>query len=167
MNGSAQNSHKPWSFKVNDTDVSLPLDGSISLLTALRHDLDLKGTRIGCGEGNCGACTVLLDGRPIQSCTTPLWSVEHRHVTTIENLPPRDAGIDVPSIFLAEQAAQCGYCINGIIMTVTGMLRQTPPVSRREIIAALDERHLCRCGAHVRILRAIDRAIAERGARQP
>ncbi len=148
-----------WAFKVNGTDVQVAVGGGTSLLTALRHDLDLKGTRIGCTEGNCGACTVLVDGLPVQSCTTPLWSVKDRSVRTIESL----GADDLPATFLAEQAAQCGYCINGIIMTVTGLLARTPPASRSEIVAALDERHLCRCGAHVRILRAVDRAIADRG----
>lgn len=149
-----------WTFNVNGTDVQVAVAGDTSLLSALRHDLDLRGTRIGCAEGNCGACTVLVDGLPVQSCTTPLWSVQNHSVRTIESLGAND----LPTTFLAEQAAQCGYCINGIIMTVTGLLARTPPASRSEIVAALDERHLCRCGAHVRILRAVDRAIAERGA---
>ena len=148
-----------WTFKVNGADVQVAA-GDSSLLSALRHDLDLKGTRIGCTEGNCGACTVLVDGQPVQSCTTPLWSVQDHSIRTIESLDTDD----LPSVFLAEQAAQCGYCINGIIMTVTGLLARTPPASRSEIVAALDERHLCRCGSQVRILRAVDRAIAERGA---
>lgn len=158
-NGDHQNS-ETWTFKVNGIDVHVAVSGETSLLSALRHDLDLKGTRIGCGEGNCGACTVLIDGLPVQSCTTPLWSVNYHSVKTIEGL---DAD-DLPSVFLAEQAAQCGYCINGIIMTVTGMLARTPPASRSDIVAMLDERHLCRCGSQVRILRAVDRAIAQRGA---
>jgi nicotinate dehydrogenase subunit A len=163
MSGSDQTGDKAWAFKVNGTDVCLTLDGNASLLTALRQDLDLKGTRVGCAEGQCGACTVLVDGMPVQSCTTPLWSVKDRQVETIEGL---DAYNELSSIFLTEQAAQCGYCINGIIMTVSGLLARTPPASRGEIVAALDERHLCRCGSQVRILRAVDRAIAERGVRQ-
>jgi aerobic-type carbon monoxide dehydrogenase small subunit (CoxS/CutS family) len=163
MSGSDQTGDITLAFKVNGTDVRLTCDENTTLLTALRNDLDLKGTRVGCVEGQCGACTVLVDGMPVQSCTTPLWSVKDRHIETIEGLGA-DNGLS--SIFLAEQAAQCGYCINGIIMTVSGLLARTPAASRGEIIAALDERHLCRCGSQVRILRAVDRAIAERGVRQ-
>jgi nicotinate dehydrogenase subunit A len=154
-------------FTVNGRDVEIhaPEDGS--LLMALRHDLGLKGTRIGCGEGNCGACTVQIDGLAVQSCTTPLWAAKGRRVQTIEGLANDRASQPLQSIFLSEQAAQCGYCINGIIMTVAAMLRRNPPADRGEIIAALDERHLCRCGSQVRILRAVDRAIAERKGRRP
>jgi nicotinate dehydrogenase subunit A len=163
MSGSEANDEAAWTFKVNGADVRLCVTGETSLLNALRHDLDLKGTRIGCAEGYCGACTVLVDGMPVQSCTTPLWSVRDRNVQTIEGLGSDEISGDIPSIFLAEQAAQCGYCINGIIMTVTGMLARTPPANRNDIVAVLDERHLCRCGSQLRILRAVDRAIAERG----
>jgi nicotinate dehydrogenase subunit A len=153
-----------WAFIVNCTDVRVTVDGDTSLLTALRHDLGLKGTRIGCADGNCGACTVMIDGMPAQSCTTPLWAVEGRAVQTIEGVVSDGRTGDLPSNFLTEQAAQCGYCINGIIMTVSGMLARTPPASRAQIVAMLDERHLCRCGTQVRILRAVDRAIAEHTA---
>jgi nicotinate dehydrogenase subunit A len=149
-------------FTVNDRDVAIRVPEDTPLLMALRHDLELKGTRIGCGEGNCGACTVLIDGLPVQSCTTPLWAAKNHRVQTIEGLGDDHAARQVQSIFLAEQAAQCGYCINGIIMTVAAMLTRDPPADRSEIVAALDERHLCRCGSQVRILRAVDRAIAER-----
>jgi nicotinate dehydrogenase subunit A len=149
-------------FTVNDRDVEIRAPENISLLTALRCDLDLKATRIGCGEGHCGACTVWLDGLPVQSCDTPLWAVKNRRVRTIEGLANDRAAQQLRSIFLSEQAAQCGYCINGIIMTVAAMLARDVPVDRGQIIAALDERHLCRCGSQLRILRAVDRAIAER-----
>ncbi|MDB5656490.1 MAG: (2Fe-2S)-binding protein [Tardiphaga sp.] len=152
---------KTWCLNVNGTAVSVTAAADLSLLMALREDLNLKGTRIGCAEGNCGACTVLLDGRPIQSCTTPLDMVANRHVITIEGLTSDGAPGRLQRTFLDEQAAQCGYCINGIIMTVTGLLGRTPPADRHEIVNALDERHLCRCGAQGRILRAIDRAIAD------
>ena len=165
MTSSAQSDDAITAFTINGRDVEIraPEDGS--LLMALRHDLGLKGTRIGCGEGNCGACTVLLDGLPVQSCTTPLWAAKHHRVQTIEGLANSPSGRQLPSIFLSEQAAQCGYCINGIIMTVAGMLARDPPADRDQIVAALDERHLCRCGSQVRILRAIDRAISERKGR--
>lgn len=151
---------KTWTFNVNGAAVSVTAAEDLSLLLALRQDLDLKGTRVGCAQGNCGACTVLLDGQPIQSCTTPIYTVADRNILTVEGLARGGAPGALQQDFLDEQAAQCGYCINGIIMTVTGMLGRTPPASRHEIVEALDERHLCRCGAQGRILRAIDRAIA-------
>src|SRR4051794_16412484 len=162
MNSPVQSNEVTVAFAVNGRDVEVRAPEDTSLLMALRHDLGLKGTRIGCAEGHCGACTVLLDGLPVQSCTTPLWAVRHHKMTTIENLADDRAGQQVQSIFLTEQAAQCGYCTNGIIMTVAGMLAREPAPDRAEIIAALDERHLCRCGSQLRILRAVDRAIAER-----
>jgi aerobic-type carbon monoxide dehydrogenase small subunit (CoxS/CutS family) len=165
MSNPAQSGDAIITFTVNGRDVEIraPEDGS--LLRALRHHLGLKGTRIGCGEGNCGACTVLVDGLPVQSCTTPLWAARNRRVQTIEGLANDRVAQQLPSIFLSEQAAQCGYCINGIIMTVAGMLARDPPADRGQIIATLDERHLCRCGSQVRILRAVDRAITERKGR--
>jgi nicotinate dehydrogenase subunit A len=150
-------------FEVNGKSVELNLPGDTPLVHVLRHDLALKGTRLGCGEGQCGSCTVLLGGKPVQSCDTPLWSVEGRRVTTIEGLAEADAPGPVQRIFLDEQAAQCGYCINGIIMSVTGLLARHPRPTRAEIVAHLDERHLCRCGAQARILRSIDRAMNELG----
>jgi nicotinate dehydrogenase subunit A len=150
---------------VNGRDVVIRAPEDTPLLMALRHDLALKGTRIGCGEGNCGACTVMIDGLPVQSCNTPLWAAINHSVQTIEGLADDRAARQLQSIFLSEQAAQCGYCINGIIMTVAAMLARSPPADRRQIIAALDERHLCRCGSQLRILRAVDRAIAERNGR--
>jgi nicotinate dehydrogenase subunit A len=151
------------SFEVNGKSVELNLPGDTPLVHVLRHDLALKGTRLGCGEGQCGSCTVLLDGKPVQSCDTPLWSVEGRHVTTIEGLAEADAPGPVQRIFLDEQAAQCGYCINGIIMSVTALLARHPRPTRAELVAHLEERHLCRCGAQARILRSIDRAMNELG----
>ncbi len=145
---------------VNGRTHALRLDPKTPLLMALRQDLDLKGTRVGCSEGFCGACTVLLDGRPIQTCNLPLEAAAGRSVTTIEALAADASRGFVRQAFLDEASAQCGYCTNGIIMTVTGLLAQNPPAGRQEIIAALDERHLCRCGAHPRIVRAIDRLIA-------
>jgi aerobic-type carbon monoxide dehydrogenase small subunit (CoxS/CutS family) len=136
-----------------------------SLLMTLRHDLDLKGTRVGCMAGHCGACTVVIDGRPTQTCTTPLWSVAGKSIRTIEGLGDGGVLASVQQAFVDEQAAQCGYCTNGIIMTVTAMLAQSPSATRAEIVTALDERHLCRCGAQPRILRAMDRAITQVGGR--
>jgi nicotinate dehydrogenase subunit A len=128
------------------------------LLYLLRNDLDCKGTRFGCGTGDCGACTVLLDGRAVQSCTTPLWSLTGQQVTTVEGLAHDPVGVLVREAFLQEQAAQCGYCINGIIISVTALLHRNATPGRIEVMEALN-RHLCRCGTHVRILRAVQRAI--------
>jgi nicotinate dehydrogenase subunit A len=150
-----------FTFEVNGKSVELNLPGDTPLVHVLRHDLALKGTRLGCGEGQCGSCTVWLDGKPVQSCDTPLWSVEGRRVTTIEGLAEAEAPGPLQRIFLDEQAAQCGYCINGIVMSVTALLARHPRPTRAEIVAHLDERHLCRCGAQARILRSIDRAMNE------
>jgi nicotinate dehydrogenase subunit A len=162
MSKSAQFDDGIIAFTVNGRDVEIRAPEESSLLMALRHDLDMKGTRIGCGEGNCGACTVLIDGLPVQSCTMPLWAAKGHRVQTIEGLADDRGARRLQSVFLSEQAAQCGYCINGIIMTVAAMLARDPPADRGQIIATLDERHLCRCGSQLRILRAVDRAIAER-----
>jgi aerobic-type carbon monoxide dehydrogenase small subunit (CoxS/CutS family) len=175
----------PIELTVNGQLRRLRVNPDTPVLMVLRHDLNLLGTRIGCTEGACGACTVLLDGKAVQSCNLPVWSIAGRAITTIEalsvagpSLDPAPGGVTLPGgvslpggaggvpgpvqqAFLDEQAAQCGYCINGIMMTVTAMLALQPPATRADIIAALDERHLCRCGAHPRILRAVDRAIRQ------
>ena len=153
-------SDAPISFNINGAPASVSLDPDTPLIHVLRHDLGCKGARLGCGEGQCGACTVLVDGRPVQSCDAPLWSVAGRNVTTIEGL---GAGA-LQRLFLEEQAAQCGFCTNGIILSLAALLQRDPPASRAEIIAHLDERHLCRCGAQPRILRVVDRALTERVA---
>lgn len=150
---------------VNGTACELSIDADTPLLTALRQDLDLKGARFGCGEERCGSCTVLVDGRPQHSCKMPVSAVDRRSVTTIEGLSADGAPGPLQRIFLDEQAAQCGYCTNGIIMTLTGLLQRRPLPSRDEVLDYLDERHLCRCGAHPRILRAIDRAFAAEEAK--
>jgi aerobic-type carbon monoxide dehydrogenase small subunit (CoxS/CutS family) len=150
----------PIEITVNGQPRQLRLSPDTAVLTVLRQDLGLLGTRVGCTEGHCGACTVLLDGRPVQSCNLPLWSVAGHSIRTIEGVAANGTPGFVQHAFLEEQAGQCGYCINGIMMTVTGLLEQTPPATRHEILRHLDERHLCRCGAQPRILRAVDRAIA-------
>jgi nicotinate dehydrogenase subunit A len=148
---------------VNGQRHELALDGRIPLLGVLRQDLGLKGSRFGCGEERCGACMVLIDGRPIPSCTIPLSAVAGKAVTTIEGLLVDGRPGPLQRIFLDEQAAQCGYCTNGIIMSLAGLLARRPLPARDEVVAFLDERHLCRCGAHSRILRALDRALAQAG----
>jgi nicotinate dehydrogenase subunit A len=123
----------------------------------LRNDFDLKAAKFGCGLGQCGTCNVLVDGRPQQSCDVPLWSVAGKRVETLEALSATREGQALNQAFVGEQSAQCGYCIPGIIVAATALLRSTPQPSDDQIAAALS-RNLCRCGTHVRILRAIRRA---------
>lgn len=144
-------------LRVNGIEREVRAESATPLLYILRNDLGLKGTRFGCGEGHCGACTVLLNNKTVQSCDTPLWSAVGHEITTVEGLSQGGAPHPIQQAFLAEQAAQCGYCINGIIMSAKALLDCNPDPSEAEIAAALD-RNLCRCGTHVRILRAIARA---------
>jgi nicotinate dehydrogenase subunit A len=127
------------------------------LLYILRDDLKLKGTRFGCGSGECGACTVLVDGRPQRSCETPAWSVEGKSVTTIEGLGTTDRMHPLQQAIIEFQAGQCGYCLAGILMRVAALVEEEGPPSRERIVAALD-RNLCRCGTHQRILAALEAA---------
>jgi nicotinate dehydrogenase subunit A len=146
-----------FALRVNGRTHEVAAEPNTPLVYILRNDLQLKGTRLGCGAGHCGACTVLLDGNAVQSCDTPLWSAVNHEITTIEGLGSADRPHPLQQAFLDEQAAQCGYCISGIVMSATALLKRTPQPSDGEIVAALD-RNLCRCGTHVRILRAIRRA---------
>jgi len=127
------------------------------LLYVLRNDLQLKGARFGCGLGQCGSCTVLVDGKPVQSCDFPLSAAAGKKVTTIEGLVKNGHPHPLQQAFVAEQAAQCGYCVTGIIMSAKALLDANPRPSDAEIRAAL-KGNLCRCGTHQRILRAIRRA---------
>jgi aerobic-type carbon monoxide dehydrogenase small subunit (CoxS/CutS family) len=147
-----------FTLRVNGRAREVAAEPNTPLLYVLRNDLDLKGTRFGCGAGHCGACTVLVDGNAVQSCDTPLWSATGREITTIEGLGTAERPHPLQQAFLGEQAAQCGYCVNGIIMSAAALLKKTPRPTDAEIAAALD-RNLCRCGTHVRILRAIRRAV--------
>ena len=140
---------------MNGAERALDCAPDTPLVYALRNDLQLKGTRFGCGTGHCGACTVLVDGRPVQSCDAPLWSAAGKEVTTIEGLAAQKHPL--LAAFTEEQALQCGYCINGIVMAAAALLASNRDPGNAEIAAALD-RHLCRCGTHVRILRAVKRA---------
>jgi len=142
---------------VNGGEHEVSAEPDTPLLYILRNDLKLKGTRFGCGEGQCGACTVLFDGRAVQSCDTPLWSAPGHEITTIEGLSGTGVLHPIQQAFLDEQAAQCGYCTNGVMMSVKALLDVNPDPDEAQIAAALD-RNLCRCGSHVRILRAVKRA---------
>jgi nicotinate dehydrogenase subunit A len=145
-------------FQVNGSERGSDADPETPLLYVLRNDLKLKGTRFGCGLGQCGACTVIVDGKAVQSCDVPVSAVAGKHITTIEGIGTPDKPHPLQRAFITHQAAQCGYCASGIIMAAKALLDENPAPSEAEIRAAL-ERNLCRCGTHVRILRAI-RAVA-------
>lgn len=140
-------------LKVNGRVHEVSAEPDTPLLYVLRNDLKLKGTRFGCGTGQCGACKVVVNGAAVTSCDTPLWSVEGKEVTTVES-PRLDP---IRQAFLEEQAAQCGYCIDGIMVSAFSLLMKEKNPSEKQIRDAL-ERNLCRCGSHVRILKAIRRA---------
>jgi nicotinate dehydrogenase subunit A len=145
---------------VNGKSQSVSAEPDTALLYVLRNDLKLKGARFGCGLGQCGACTVLVDGKPVQSCDFPLSAAVGKAITTVEGLAPEGELHPLQAAFIAEQAAQCGYCITGIIMTAKALLDANPRPSDAEIRGAL-KGNLCRCGTHQRILRAIRRASEE------
>jgi nicotinate dehydrogenase subunit A len=128
-----------------------------ALLYVLRNDLELNGPKFGCGLGECGACTVLLDGVAARSCVIPISGCVERDILTLEGLGSRNHPDPVQQAFINEQAAQCGYCLNGMIMTTTALLRRTPHPSESEVLEAL-RYNLCRCGAHIEIMRAAMRA---------
>ena len=140
------------SLLVNGSRHSVAAEPHTPLLDVLRDELQLKGTRFGCGAGECGACQVLVDGRSQASCTLPLWAAAGHQVTTVEGLDS-----SLRAAFIAEQAAQCGYCSSGMLIAAAALLRHTPRPSAAEVRSALDG-HLCRCGAHNRIVRAVLRA---------
>jgi nicotinate dehydrogenase subunit A len=142
---------------VNGQRCEVGADAETPLLYALRNDLKLKGARFGCGLGQCGACTVLVDGKPVQSCDFPLSAAVGKSITTIEGLSANGKPHPLQQAFVEEQAAQCGYCVTGIIMTAKALLDANPHPSDAEIREAL-KGNLCRCGTHQRILRAIRRA---------
>jgi nicotinate dehydrogenase subunit A len=135
-------------------------DPNTPLLYALRDDLRLRGPKFGCGLGQCGACTVLVDGEAVRSCVTRALDIEGRQITTLEGLGSPDRPSRVQAAFIAEQAAQCGYCTNGMIMTATELLSRLPRPRESEIREALAQ-NLCRCGSHVRVIAAVLRAASE------
>jgi nicotinate dehydrogenase subunit A len=149
---------------VNGQRREVSTEPDTALLYVLRNHLGLKGTRFGCGLGLCGACLVMVDGTPAYSCDMPLWAVRDKEITTVEGLGTPDRPHPVTRALIAGQAAQCGYCLSGVIIAAAGLLERDADPSDEEIRAALD-RNLCRCGAHNRIVRAIRAAAAElRGA---
>lgn len=142
---------------VNGADSSIEADPDTPLLYALRNDLALKGSRFGCGSGQCGACFVLIDGHAAPACDTPLWSAAGKSITTVEGLGSSGALHPLQEAFLAEQAAQCGFCTSGILISAAALLANNPRPTENEVRAALD-RNLCRCGSHNRMVRAVLRA---------
>jgi len=148
-------------LNVNGKTVELQIDDpSMPLLYALRDNLSLRGPRFGCGLGQCGACTVHVDGKSLRSCETPLSALNDRQkIVTLEGLGHRDKLHPVQKAFIEEQAAQCGYCINGMIMEAVAFLAKTKKPTEAQIKQALAN-NLCRCGTHARIVRAVKRAAA-------
>jgi aerobic-type carbon monoxide dehydrogenase small subunit (CoxS/CutS family) len=142
-------------FRLNGRPTSLDTDEERKLLWVLRTDLGLTGAKYGCGAGICGACTVLVDGEAVRSCVTPLRAVRDREVTTIEGLAHDGALHPLQQAFLDHGGFQCGYCTSGMILSAAALLREQPAAGREAIAAGL-ERHLCRCGAHTRILDAVE-----------
>ena len=142
---------------VNGEEVELVAAGDTPLLTALRDELGLVGSRFGCGLGLCGACFVRLEDAVVPACQTPLWQVEGRRVTTVEGLSEGDQPHPVQQALLDTQAAQCGFCIAGIVVRAATLLETEPDADRTRIAEALD-RNLCRCGTHQRIVDAISSA---------
>ena len=148
------------SLIVNGQSHQLDVDPGTPLLYVLRNHLGLKGAKFGCGLEQCGACKVLVDGEPAFSCNTPVAAFPDREITTIEGIGSRDKLHPIQQAFIAERAAQCGYCVPGIIVAAEALLAADPTPDDQAINAALAD-HLCRCGAHSRIIKAIKRAARE------
>jgi nicotinate dehydrogenase subunit A len=144
-------------LKVNGRDHDLDIEPSTPLLYVLRDDLEMNAAKFGCGLGQCGACTVLADGKAVFACLLPAAAAQGRDIVTVEGLGAADRPGKVQQAFIDEQAAQCGYCIAGMIMRAEALLRAKPRPTEAEIRAAMQP-NLCRCGTHMRILRAVRRA---------
>ncbi len=149
-------------LNVNGQSRDVDAEPDTPLIFVLRNDLKLKGPKLGCAQEQCGACAVLVDGEPAYSCVRSVTEFEGQAIRTIEGLPRGGALSRVQQAFLAEGAAQCGYCTSGIVIAVTALLDHNPKPSREDVLKALDP-HLCRCGSHARVLAAIDHLIAEGG----
>jgi nicotinate dehydrogenase subunit A len=147
-------------LRVNGAEHKVRAHADTPLLYILRNDLGLKGTRFGCGSGECGACYVIIEGRAVASCDTPLWSAAGKDIVTVEGLGGEGRLHPLQQAFIDEQAAQCGYCASGIMMSAAALLANNPAPTETEIRAALDK-NLCRCGTHNRIVRAVQRAAAK------
>jgi len=153
------------SFTLNGKSVSVTTDGQRMLLWVLRTDLGLTGTKYGCGKAMCGACTVIVNDRPVQSCMTTIRSVKGKKVITIEGLSKNGKLHPIQEAFVKHDALQCGFCTPGMILNAYSLLLRNPEPTREEIIEGM-ENNLCRCGAHIRIIRAIETAAQQmKGAR--
>ncbi len=148
---------KPFVLRVNGQDRKVAAEPDSMLLYALRDELGLRGPKFGCGLAQCGACTVVLGGTAIRSCVTPVSAVGSGHITTLEGLGTLEHPGPLQQAFIDEQAAQCGYCISGMILSAHALLGRKPDPTRDEIKQALNG-NLCRCGTHMRIVRAVERA---------
>ena len=144
-------------FHLNGKPCNVDADDAVPLLAVLRDEQGLSGPKFGCGQGECGACMVLVDGQPQTACNLPLWSVQGRQVVTLEGLGTAKQPHPLQTAFCEERAAQCGYCVAGILTSAAALLAREPNPSRETIVQALDK-HLCRCGAHNRMIRAVQRA---------
>jgi len=147
----------PVRLNVNNEEVVLDVDPDTPLLYALRNDLELNGPKFGCGVAQCGACAVLVDGSPIRSCVMPVAAVVGRSIVTLEGLGNRENPHPLQAAFIKEQAMQCGYCANGMMMTAAALLAKNESPTDEQIRSAL-KGNLCRCGAHGRIVRAVGEA---------
>lgn len=147
---------------VNGKKLTVNADPKTSLLSVLRNDLDLTGTKYGCGEAQCGACTVLVDGQQTRACVTPVGKVAKKQITTIEGLEQNGQLHPVQEAFLRADAMQCGYCTPGMIMSSVALLNKTPQPTREQIVRHMD-RNICRCGTYLRIIAAIQMASGQKG----
>jgi nicotinate dehydrogenase subunit A len=148
-------------LNVNGKSRMVDVDPTTPLLYVLRDDLELHGPRFGCGLSQCGACTVIIDGSTVRSCSYPVSSAKNKQITTLEGLGTVAHPHALQAAFVEEQAAQCGYCMNGMIMTAKVLLDKNPHPNDEDIKRALDG-NLCRCGSHLRVIRAVKRAAGER-----
>lgn len=153
---------KTLTMTVNGQPRSVTTDPERPLLEVLREDWQLTGTKYGCGEGHCGACTVLIGGKTVVTCITPVANADQQTIETVESLTNGDQLHPVQEAFLAEGALQCGYCTPGMMMAVVGLLKERPHPTEAEILSKL-EGHLCRCCGYPKILKAIQRAVALNG----
>lgn len=148
------------SLTVNGVTQEITCDPSTPLLYILRNDLGLTGAKLGCGLEQCGACAVMIDGEATFCCNRPVGEITEKDIVTVEALSNDPVGAVVQRAFLAEGAAQCGYCTTGIVVAATSLLKENPAPDRNAIVAGLED-HLCRCGSHARVIAAIGRAAQE------
>ena len=152
-------------LNVNGKKMTVDVDSTVSLLSVLRNDLNLTGSKYGCGEGQCGACTVLLDGQPIRSCTTQVGRAAGKQIVTIEGLEKDGKLHPLQEAFIKADAMQCAYCTSGMIMSASALLSKTPKPSRDDVISGMND-NICRCGTYQRIIEAIQIATGQINAKE-